>query len=144
MYWGVNFDRKKTPTNPRKNEWDHISGPLNKLLELLDTEGSGSVQCVQSGDSLEPIWVATPSTPLLDVTSRTSGRSCAGRGNGRKFERFFLEPKREWVSVASTTVYFLEALIFWVISKMYLYTNTYIYIYIYVRILFLHTSNIFE
>ena len=32
--------------NPSKIEWDLTNGPLSKLLELLDTQVSGSVQWV--------------------------------------------------------------------------------------------------
>ena len=39
---------------PSKIEWDLTNGPLNKLLELLDTQVEGSVQWVR----LEISWIA--------------------------------------------------------------------------------------
>ena len=45
------------PLIPSKNEWDLTNGPLSKLLELLDTQDSGSVQLGPVGDFLD--WDGT-------------------------------------------------------------------------------------
>ena len=125
---GVNFDGKNQPIHSKMHR---TIAPLNKLPELLDTEGWGV-------GSMRPIWRFLRTNmgrhtlhPSLGCPFGTSGRSCAGRGNGRKVERFFSSPRGEWVFGGFDNGLFFK-LFFWVISKMYLYTDTYIYIYMYV------------